>query len=404
MDRNKLLVGAYFFGKNLYSDKHVKELRDMGVDILVAVPPDRELLDLCEKYCIKVILSGAVPSWWGDNGQKAGQYKDTLDLASFDKIKETYLRHPAIWGDYPVDEPNAKDFGHIDAMMKKYREIFPGQLPFVNLYPNYASTLPSPDSDAVSQLGNVTYKEHIEQYAREVEDDYICFDSYPYGSVFTRYLENLDNISEVCRKSGRDMWVIIQTGAWKSEAVLDEYQLYWQTNLCLAYGTKIIMHACYDHGWWDHTTSCVDKDGNLNPTYYYAKNVNRDLHRLSDVFMRYKHIGVAVYGDISGAEERIRDQLDLQKARSPFGGIEGIEIDADGAVIAGCFEKKDDKSHALMLVNTANPFDGCASVNVCVKTCGTKKLTAHFRGAVIGYNGSCHFNIKSGDGVFITVE
>jgi hypothetical protein len=57
-----------------------------------------------------------------------------------------------------------------------------------------------------------------------------------------------------------------------------------------------------------------------------------------------------------------------------------------------------------MLVNTQNPFDGGAEVNVCVKTCGTKKLTAHFRGAEISYNGSCRLNIKSGDGIFITVE
>lgn len=404
MNRDRLLTGAYFFGKNMYSDKHVKALADMGVDILVAVPPDRELLDLCEKYGIKVILSGAVPSCWGDNGQKAGQYKDTLDLAVFDKIKETYLKHPAIWGDYPVDEPNAKDFGHIDAMMKKYKETFPGQLPFVNLYPNYASVLPAPDSDAMSQLGNVTYKDHIEQYAREVDDDYICFDSYPYGSVFSGYLENLDNVSEVCRRSGRDMWVIIQTGAWKPEAIPDEYQIYWQTNLCLAYGTKIIMHACYYHGWWDHTTSCVDNEGNLNPTYYYVKNVNRDLHLLSDEFMKYRHLGVAVYGDLTKTEERIRVQLEKQKSRSPFRGIRGIEIEADGAIVAGCFEKKDGKGYALMLVNTENPFSGNADVKINVKTCGSEKITAFFKGTAVSYNGSSSLDIKSGDGVFLTVE
>ena len=404
MDRNKLLTGAYFFGKNMYSDKHVKALADMGVDILVAVPPDRELLDLCEKYGIKVILSGAVPSWWGDNGQKAGQYKETLDLAVFDKIKETYFKHPAIWGDYPVDEPNAKDFGHINAMMKKYRETFPGQLPFVTLYPNYASVLPAPDSDAMSQLGNVTYKEHIEQYVRDVEDDYICFDSYPYGSVFSGYLENLDNVSEVCRRSGRDMWVIIQTGAWKPEAILDEYQIYWQTNLCLAYGTKIIMHACYYHGWWDHTTSCVDNEGNLNPTYYYAKNVNRDLHMLSDVFMKYRHLGVAVYGDLTAAEERIRIQLEKQKSRSPFRGIQGIEIEADGAIVAGCFEAKDGKGYALMLVNTKNPFSVSADVKVNVKTYGSEKTTAFYKGSSVSFSGSSGLIIKSGDGVFLTVE
>lgn len=404
MDRNRLLTGAYYFGKNLYTDKHVRELRDMGVDVLVAVKPDTELLDLCEKYGIKVIITGVVPMWYGDRGQRAGQYKNTFDLSEFDKIKNTYPHHPAIWGDYPVDEPNSRDFAHINAMIKKYKATFPGQIPFVNLYPNYASVLPLPDSEAESQLGNVTYKEHIEQYAREVDDDYICFDSYPYGSVFSGYIENLDNVSEVCRRTGRDMWVIIQTGAWKAEAILDEFQIYWQANLCLAFGTKFIMHACYDHGWWDHTTSCVDKEGNLNPTYHYAKNVNRDLHTLSDIFIQYRHLGVAVCGDLAHTEERIRVQLESQKKRSPFDGIEGVEIEADGAVVAGCFAKTCGSGSALMLVNTQNPFDAGTGVNVTVKTCEGKKLTAYTRGTDICCSGSCSLNIKSGHGIFITIQ
>ncbi len=401
MDRSKLLIGTYFYGKNLYTEEHVKNLKDMNIDFLVGVQADKELLDLCEKYNIKVILSGAIASWWGDNGQKAGEYAKEYPLEKMDEEKKNYPYHPAIWGDYPIDEPNSKDFLHINSMIKKYEELFPGQIAFVNLYPNYASVLPSKDSEQISQLGNVTYLEHIEQYAREVEGDYICFDSYPYGSVFSGYIQNLDDVASVCRKTGREMWVIVQTGAWTAEKLLDEFQLRWQINLCLAYGTKIIMHACYTHGWWDPSTSCIDDDGNRNPTYYYAKNVNYDLNSLSEYYMKYTNLGIGVYGDIGSAEEKTAIQLEAQKERGVFSGWEDIQINSDNAVISGFFiygEKR-----ALYIVNTADPFNAEVSCNVCIQT-ENKKLTVHDRGNIVCFNDSACFKIKSGYGIFIEIE
>ena len=401
MDRSKLIIGTYFYGKNLYTDEHMRNLADMGVDFIVGIPSDKEVLDLCEKYGVKVLLSSTVPAWWGDNGQNAGGYAEKFPLEELDEIKKTYPSHPAIWGDYPVDEPNAKDFVHINAVIKRYEELFPGQIAFINLYPNYASVLPSADSDAVSQLGNVTYLEHIEQYAREIEGDYICFDSYPYGSVFAGYLQNLDDVSSVCRKTGRDMWVIVQTGAWKPEALLDEFQLRWQVNLCLAYGAKSIMHACYSHGWWDPATSCVDDDGNRNPTYYYAKNVNADLRALSDTFMKYTHLGVKVYGNAAEAEARISPQLTAQTARGEFAGWNDIKIQADGAVVAGFFECEGKR--AVMLVATADPF--CAHTPSKAYICAEgMSIRAHDGGNIIGFSDSCCLNIKSGYGIFIELE
>ena len=151
---------------------------------------------------------------------------------------------------------------------------------------------------APSQLGTTTYKEHIDKYVELIDNDYICFDSYPFTGPFDGYLENLDIVGAACRTSGRDMWVIIQTGAWKADAILAEFQIRWQAYLCLAYGTKIIMHASYSPGWWNESTSCVNKAGEQNVTYGYVQKVNAELHALSDVFMQYDNIGVYPCGNI----------------------------------------------------------------------------------------------------------
>ena len=407
MDRSKLLVGAYYLTDNLFDDKHVKEVADAGIDFLVAVDAKTNLLDLCEKHRLGVITASRIPMWWGGEGKLAGQYRETLPLEKLDAIKPSCQLHPALWGDYPVDEPNVKDFGHIADVIKRYSALFPGHLAYINLYPIYANTAPSgidPElQKAPSQLGTTTYKEHIDKYVELVGTDYICFDSYPFTGPFAGYLENLDIVGTACRNSRRDMWVIIQTGAWKADALLGEYQIRWQAYLCLAYGTRIIMHASYSPGWWDETTSCVNKAGDKNVTYGYVQNVNAELHALSDVFMRYDNIGVYPCGNLSGAGARMVKQLEAQTARNSERGdsagrnlLAGVE--ADGALVAGCFKRKNGRGHAVMLVNAQDPWSAAAAVNVSLKLKGT----AYVKGIKTRLGKS--LRLESGEGVFITLD
>ncbi len=407
MDRSKLLVGAYYLTDNLHDDRHVKEVADAGIDFLVAVKATTNVLDLCRKYKLGMITASRIPMWWGSDGKRAGQYRETLPLDKLEAIRQACKAHPALWGDYPVDEPNAKDFAHMDAVIKRYNKLFPGQLAFVNLYPIYANTAPkgiSPELQKVpSQLGTTTYKEHVDMYVETVATDYICFDSYPFTGPFASYLENLDIVGTACRQSGRDMWVIIQTGAWKAEALLDEHQIRWQSYLCLAYGTKIIMHASYSPGWWNETTSCVNKAGDKNVTYGYVHNINAELHALSDVFMKYDSLGVYPCGNISGADACMVKQIEAQAARNAERATPAERkllagIQADGAVIAGCFKRRKGRGYGIMLVNAQNPWAADAAVNVSLKLKGS----VYVKG--IKTRLGPRLRLASGEGVFITVD
>jgi hypothetical protein len=409
MDRSKLLIGAFSLNEDLYDDKHVKEVADAGHDFLVAVSAKKNLLDLCQKYKLGVIASSNIPSWWGGDGQNAGQYRKTLPLEKLDAIKQHYPRHPALWGDYPVDEPNVKDFGHINDVVKRYRALFPGQLAFINLYPIYANTAPSgiaPElQKAPSQLGTATYQEHVDKYVEIVDTDYICFDSYPFTGPFDNYLENLDIVGRACRRGRRDMGVIIQAGAWKPDAILAEFQIRWQAYLCLAYGSKIIIHACYSPTWWHESTSCVNKAGEKNVTYGYVQRVNAELHALSDVFMQYENVGVYPCGNIAGANARMAKQLESQAARNKRQGdgaasakLAGIEV--DGAAIAGCFKRKNGPGYAVLLVNAQNPWDAAAAVAIRLKSKGD----AYVQGKKTQLDAGATLKLKSGEGVFITLD
>ena len=387
-DRNKLLIGAYFFTPDSYDDAHVKAAADSGIDFLVSVSLTENLLALCENYNVGLMANSNYNMWWGGDGDNAGKYYEYMPIDKVTAGKESFLSGSALIGDYLVDEPNAKDFKHINDVIAKYRELYPDKLPFINLYPNYASVPSNTDAQAISQLGNATYAEHIEQYIREIDLDYICYDFYPYtGRPFDTYIENFDVVAKACRKYNKDMWVIIQTGAWKAEDILDEYQIRWQTNLCLAYGSNIIMHACYCKGWWDETTSCVNLKGEKNVTYDYARNINAELNELSDTFMKYYSTGVYVHGDISKSHEKIRPQLEWQNDNVCADILnDNVTIKADGAVFTGYFNEKNGGGKAVLIVNTNNPYDENDTLDVEVTFNGEVSIVT----------------LKSGEGKFIT--
>ena len=384
-------VGLFAFDRELWTDEGVKQAAETNADFFMSVASSEPFVSLCEKYNLGIISNSNIPGWWGGDGENAGNYENHLIIDKLEEIKKDYPKSPAVWGDYPVDEPNSKDFKHINKIIKRYIELFPDKIPFINLYPNYASIPKNTGEEVISQLGNATYSEHIDQYVREIELPYICFDYYPFTgkNVFATYLENLDIVSRACKKSDREMWVIIQTGAWKAEEILDAYQLEWQVYLCLAYGARAIIHAGYSKVWWDETTSCVNTKGEKNVTYEYVKNINSVLHSdFGSEFLKYDYIYTEAYGDINSADERIRTQLKKQNKNEKPSDLPDIKIDSDKAVVAGYFKKPG--GFAVMVVNSHNPFDKSESITANIKL-ETNNITKNLI-------------LKSGQGGFVTFE
>lgn len=374
-------VGIYYLSENLWNPDGVRKLAEIGVDFLVAVRPNTQLLDLCQKNRIGILSSGNFQMWWGGDGSNAGHYADTFPMQTIERVRSTYPASPAIWGDYLVDEPNVQDYAHINNVIQYYRLFLPNKLPFVNLYPNYASVAGNTADQTVSQLGVNHYSVYIERYLQMIDLPYLCLDFYPLtgeeGGPFDRYFENLDIVSNACRRSGKSLWMITQAGAWKAEEAIDTFQLRWQTGLCLAYGARAIMHASYSKGWWEASTACVTETGEKNPMYDSVQKVNREIHAVGSDYLKYKNTGTYVCGDLSNTHPRIRTQLEQLPSRQSDVVIRRTcSISCDAALIAGTFENKASK-RAVLLVNTQNPFDASATANVCLKTSSSMVILHH---------------------------
>ncbi len=406
MDRNKLLIGAYYFDKCNWDDFHVKCLSDANIDFLVAVSADAELLDLMKKYGIGVIATSNFELWWGGTGETGGTYCEKMPLELVDSIAASYKRHEALWGDYPVDEPNSKDFVHIGKVLNRYHEKLPGLLPFINLHPWYHDEL------CTAWLGN-PYREYVQLYLEHIPNDYIALDIYPYSNleVYTpNYLYGLEIISEACRVSNRDMWVIIQSGAWKKEDLLSEFQIRLQCMVALAFGARVIMHASWSPGWWEESTSCVDKQGQTNITQNYVRNVNEELKALGDTYMQYRSKGVFPIENASGSDSKMNAQLaelsrlnrELYKRSTPEEVTNVSSTNA--ALLCGYFENEKEEK-ALMIVNMRDIFDENAEADVKINYKG--KIDLWINGKLTYENKESEtfiFNLPSGSGAFVILK
>lgn len=356
-------TGLFYFTRELWTDEGVKQAADTGANFLASAETSEPLVSLCEKYRLGIISNSNVkPSWWGGDGKNAGTYADQFPVEILDKI-DAYPASSSVWGDYFIDEPNSKDFAHINKVIARYRERFPGKLALVNLYPNYGSIPKNTGEEIIQQLGNTGYAEHIDQYIEQVDLPYLCFDFYPFTGSFNTYLENLDSAARACKKSNREMWVVIQAGAWTQEEILEAFQLDWQVNMCLAWGARAIMFACYSKGWWNETTSCVNNQGEKNKTWDYVRDIISVLHSdLGREFQKYEYLYTRIFGDMDFADSRIKHQLERQNKTDIPQGFPEIKITGDRAIAAGFFKNKE--GFALMITNTHNPFDGSITANV----------------------------------------
>lgn len=420
-DRSKFIIGAFGYGDYLCNEKSVAEVVDMDLDYIMAYKANTTILRLFEEYNVGFIPNTRLELWLGANGSNAGTYAVSRPKNEIGSKLEKAPQSEAIIGDYMVDEPSAKDFESINAACNEYIKQTDGKLlPFVNLYPNYGSTQPENNPNALSQLGTSTYLEHIEQYVEKMDLDYICLDHYPMQSTgcFATYLQNLDEVGAACRDNDLSFWMIIQTGTNYNSEKFTAQKLEWQMYTCMAYGTTGIIHAVYADNWWHESTKCVNGSGETTPTYTMAKNANEEIHRFSDLFMQYDYKGTYATGYKLSTDGMIASQLSAQNARAikrngKIAEFDGITVDSNGGCLIGAFEKYDNvENKALMLVNCRNPYYAGtaeqAPVDVTLTLTTGKTVTAYENGYPTTYtanvDGEIVISIPAGEGVFVTVD
>ncbi len=421
-DNDRLLIGGYNINEKNKTEEAVKYAKEAGLDFVIA-NGNEKLLTLCDRYGLGVIATGYTKNapyvYWSASEETFGKWS----LITNDSYNYT---HPSLWGDNLIDEPTASVFPYISKACNSYYNNVNGKLPFVNLFPIYAND---------EQLGNTctldetaasvfwrhddmnerinSYKQHVSDYINTIDTDYICVDIYPLDrqvkkdgtvtlSTYNLWLRNLDILSEACRKTNRDLWVITQaTGQTNTESgkrFCDTPEdIRWQAYTSLAFGAKAIIHACYNGGWWNTDSHLIDSNGNRTDTYYAVQKADKELSAFADIYGKYEHKGAYLENGILAAGNLTHTLITLDDKYKP-------ETETLSPVLIGAFTEKDGDGKAYSVVNMWEPN---TKLNAPVKLTfpGVEEITYYRKGVETTVTGDIlNITLETGEGIFVTVK
>jgi hypothetical protein len=330
--------------KSLLTLETFQKIAEAGFSLNMSFYGERDInlkaLDLAQQAGIQLLIQDA---------RIAKLVEDTsLPLTSLDPIIAVYKDHPAFWGYFILDEPNAAKFDRIAEIFAYLKDKDPAHPAYINLSPTYATP---------QQLGTETYEQHIESYLEKVKPTFLSYDHYPITSTGLRedYYLNLEIIRGRAEKFGLPFWAftLVTSHAVYPPATAAHIRL--QLFSDLAYGAKGLQYFTYgtpSGSDFDWKYGLIDPQGKPTLTYEFASEINQQVRQIAPLVGGWKSEGVYHSGPVpKGCRPLVSDGL-VQK-------VEGCPM------IIGTFSNAGDTY--IMFVNRDYESDRMAMVRFSPK-------------------------------------
>jgi hypothetical protein len=293
-------------------------MRECGLTVAGFVAP-REL-DLCHAAGLKAIVADPRVSHY--DWRNVDEAQARRNVASL--VGET-AQHPAVYGYYLIDEPNAALFPGLAKVAALVHELAPGKWAYINLFPNYAS---------VAQLGNPSYRAHLEEFIATVKPTTLSYDHYALmddGSLRHGYWQNLEAMRSAALEHALPFWNIVLTVAHFNYREATAADLRFQVYTTLAYGGRGLAYFTYFAPQvGNYRAAPVDQFGHLTPTWANLQNVNLQVGKLAPTLLQLRSDGVYHLGDVPDECHGPGDSSLVQAMNAP-GFVAGDFTHADGS-------------------------------------------------------------------------
>jgi hypothetical protein len=266
----------------------LQSLKDCGYTRVGFLRPDQ--LPLAEKLGIKAFVRDFdAPIQWE---KLSDEQIDATMKATIEKCRHS----PAVIGYFITDEPGVQRFPALGKAVAAVRKYAPGKIPYINLYPDYA-TLGNPN---MSQLGTENYTEYLERFVKEVKPDFISYDNYRIISSndlhdskpAESYFKNLLEVRRVAQEHNLPFWNIVCSNQIRPHTVPPSpANLQLQAFTTLASGAECLTWFTY-YGGTAYRYAPVESDGNRTATWSYLKMVNEQAQVLGQKLKGLKSTGV----------------------------------------------------------------------------------------------------------------
>ena len=266
---------------------------------------------------------------------------------------------------------------------------------------------------------DMTYAQYVDYYFEKVAPytGYVCWDYYPFvneqydGSFFREmYLYNYEIMALKCKETGYELHNFIQSvGDWtgmRKMSCIGDFRLQIATSM--AFGTREMIYYMYCNGGnakTDDTFALLDYNtGELNWTYYAAKQANNEAKMIEDAYASFAWDGVMY----NNADELYDNQnfANLTKPMESHPRIKNISSTED--TLVGVFKGKENDvaagMDAFMIINFVDPyFDKNDEVTVTFND--AKALLTYRLGKKeiieLGKDGKYTFKLYPGEGRFV---
>jgi len=271
----------------------------------------------------------------------------------------------AVYAIYLRDEPNASLFPQLNVWSNAVKKQ--GVLPYINLFPDYASA---------GQLGAKDYETHLDQYVETCQPPYISYDNY---SLFeggrldeNRFYGNLETVRNKSLQAGIPFWNVILSNAHFAYAEPSDATLAIQVYSTLAYGGRGIGYfTYYTPQVGNYRLAPIDRFGYRTKTWEMMRNINLQIHSLVPVYGTLKSVNVFHTGTVPRGGRGV-ESAQLVESVGGDSLLVGEFVDPDGKPCALVVNKNMKSSVAfgiqfkekgrIMLISSFNrgriPFTG----------------------------------------------
>jgi hypothetical protein len=239
----------------------------------------RTILDAAHEKGIRVILADRRALWTNLTKKGEAEYRAECSAA----IKDLG-DHPAVFGYYVGDEPNAAAFSDACKAMRIQKELAPRLSPFINLLPWF--------NGAEKVVAFPTWSKYLDAYGRQARPDFLCFDCYAQcrpnpdtdGYSFEQYFRDLYEYREAAGRQGIPFWITILSVGHFDYRCPTEDLFRWQINTAVAHGAKGVLYFyMYNnvppHAHENYRLAPIDEHGERTETFTSMSRVNRTFLR-----------------------------------------------------------------------------------------------------------------------------
>lgn len=327
--RKKLPIMAWHGpGIDLLSAEMMKKIADAGFTINMSFLGNREAnlraLNMAQAAGLSLLVHDARISKLVEDA--------TLPLDALELVVADYKDHPAFFGYYVLDEPNAAKFGRLAEIVRYLEVKDPAHPAYVNLFPTYANA---------AQLGAETYEEHVAAFLKTVRPPFLSYDHYPVTSNGLRadYYRNLEVIRAQAAAHGIPFWAFTLSVGHAVYPTPAEGHIRLQLFSDIAYGAKGLEYFTFatplgtDYDW---KPALIDPQGTETPTFALARTINREIQNLGPLILRW-------------TSEAVFHSEPFPEGTSPLPADGPVRAVRNAPVVIGLF--KDGRDELVMIVN-----------------------------------------------------